>query len=148
MVNIKIILLLLMLPVATAAQKYCIVDPSFKSSVLYSDSVSYQQYEKGFIPLDANKVDSILIFLEGVAQRLERVTFNKFYSMKWKAGLTSITVTMDRQAYGDKYNVILHTETGNNPDFSVPIITSWEANGDTRRNLKKFIEFVRSNQKN
>jgi hypothetical protein len=144
----KILLIILsFLPAVCIAQKYAIVDPELKAPILYADTVGISHLEKGFIPMDALKVDSIITFLEGIAVRMEKVKYNKFYSMEWTAGLTSINVTMDRQAYGDKYNVIVYTKSGNNPEYGIPIITNWEANGDTRRYLKKFIDFVRANRK-
>ena len=139
------LLILIFLGLTLSAQKYALVDRSFKKPILFSDSVTINQVSKGYFPINVKDMDSLFANISYIREQLKGVQRAKFKSYKIKSGNTIIQLTTIPHAYGDAYNILLIT-TANNLNAEYLLSDNQALNKKAVKKLNSFMDFIKKDK--
>jgi hypothetical protein len=142
------LLILILSPLLTNAQKYALLHKNHNQPIIYTDSVSVEQVAQGYFPVEKEKIDTFLANLSYINQIVKDGKAgrrSKFESFELRNGQTTITVERIKAAYGDKYNAVAKTTAG-----EVIAVGSFLQADDTEKkgmkDLKDTIDYITQNQ--
>lgn len=139
------LLIFIFLGLSLSAQKYALVDRSFKKPILFSDSVTINQVSKGYFPINVKDMDSLFANISYIREQLKGVQRAKFKSYKIKSGNTIIQLTTIPHAYGDAYNILLIT-TANNLNAEYLLSNNQALNKKAVKKLNSFMDFIKKDK--
>lgn len=139
------LLIFIFLGLSLSAQKYALVDRSFKKPILFSDSVTINQVSKGYFPINVKDMDSLFANISYIREQLKGVQRAKFKSYKIKSGNTIIQLTTIPHAYGDAYNILLIT-TANNLNAEYLLSDNQALNKKAVKKLNSFMDFIKKDK--
>ncbi len=129
----------------TFAQKWALLDKNRKLPIIYTDSVTAEQLNKGFFPIEKNCVDSFTTTLESIYERLEKNTKSKLDNITFPVCTLMFEMNITHFAYGDRYNILITSNTS-------PFQTKWRIVKDTEPNrvnanrVQQFIKYLKNNR--
>ena len=99
------VIILIVLPQTSFTQRVALLNLNFQSPILYTDSVTIEQVNSGYFPIEEVSIDTFLANLKyiktilGVRQRAKMEYF------ELRAGVTKFKISRVPFAYGDRYKI-------------------------------------------
>lgn len=133
----------MLLSINTFSQQYAIIDRKLKTPLQLADNITKDQMSKGFFAVEKQNIDSLIWILDSLSKRLREVKREKYDEDKWTIGKTVITIKVVKQAFADRLNVSINTDTGNGSDQSFYIVDAKFTNNDNTRYLNRLIKYLK-----
>lgn len=136
--------LLLLTVLNTYSQKWALLDKNRKLPILFTDSVTAEQLNKGFFPIESSCIDTFINKLEELQSRLEKITRSKLDNISYPLCSLTFDMNMTHLSNGDRYDVVLTSNT-------LPLQTKWRIIRDSETNkanahrLEVFIKYLKKN---
>lgn len=104
-----IVLLLMCTPLVTVCQRYALIDRKLKVPILYTDSVTVEQVNKGFFPIENKSIDTLIVNLLYLKDVLDVRQRSKMKSFELRSGNIVIRTNKVPFAYGDRYSSVMES---------------------------------------
>jgi hypothetical protein len=137
-------LLLILITFNSFGQKWALLDRNRKLPILFTDSVTAEQLNQGFFPIEKTCIDTFTLALEELYNRLEKNTKSKLDNITYPVCSVTFDMNITHLAYGDRYNVFIISNT--QPlQTKWKIVTGTEANRINANRLELIIKYLKKN---
>lgn len=126
-----------------AQGKYLIIDRKMKAPAEWSDNFTIEQGNKGYFPIEKEKIDSILTKFTELKQRLSGNGRENYDEFIWKIGNTRFDGKVVKWHYGDRFNIAISTDVGNGYSPSFYIANSTRKNQVSANYIGRLIEYIK-----
>lgn len=134
------LLFLLLLSTTCYGQRFMLVDRKLYEPNLLSDTITMEQIESGYMPIETAYIDSIVSIMGAIMEKLKVNTINNVDAFTWRVGSSLFIVSTTRFAYGDRYHVTLKLD---NIPYSIVVCDRKNRNGPNARYLSKVVGRVK-----
>jgi hypothetical protein len=138
-----IICLVLLISInSKAQQRYAIIDRKLKQPFRFADTITNEQLNNGYFAVEKQNIDTLVVKLQLLKDRLQRVAREHYDEVKWNIGSTQLTIKVVKWYFADRLNVSISTDTGQGYDHSIYIVDAKISNNDNARYLKRLIDYI------
>lgn len=140
--QLLLVLLVLLILTSKAQEKYLIIDRKLKQPLQLSNTITKEQFNKGFFAVEKENADSIISKLQYLSSQLRKVQRYNLDETRWQIGSTALFIKVVKYGFGDRLNVALSTDLGNGNDNKIYIVDAKLTNNDNARYLNKLIKYI------
>ncbi len=140
----NLIFIMLLLTFSSFGQKIALLSENFKRPILYTDSVSVEQVSNGYFAVNVKDFDTLIGSLNYLKNALIGLSRSKMKSWEFRAGNTTLEITSEPFAYGDKYNVVAISSFNDVKTFFT--ITTEKNNKRNSGRIEEMINYIAKNR--
>jgi hypothetical protein len=140
-----LVFLALLFPALSFGQRYALIDPDLKMPIIYTDSVTVEQIDKGFFPIENLSIDSLVANLNYLKEILNVRQRSKLQSFELKSSNVTISVKRVPFAYGDRYKATMNS-ISNGLTAVYNLFNLNISNKKNSQHLDKMLKYFKSNK--
>jgi hypothetical protein len=126
------------------AQKIALLSSNTKKPILYTDSLTVQQIKDGYFPVSSVNFDTLYANLKYVKNMLQERSRSKIESFTLRAGSTTLEISREPHAYGDKYLITAVTIIGTTT-AKLLLTEKNKKNKENYRYISKLMNYIFTN---
>ncbi|WP_132053856.1 hypothetical protein [Pseudocnuella soli] len=128
--------------VSCSAQRFVLIDTKMKLPILYTDSLTADQADKGYFPVQLSAMDSLVANLNYLKELLSLRARAKMESFELHAASTIIKTERVPAAYGDRYNIMARTTVGELQTY-MRLTTAENSNSKNRERIERLLSYLK-----
>jgi hypothetical protein len=139
-----VIAILLLLPCRAFSQKAILIDRGLRYPVSVTDSVTFEQVTKGFMPVYFEDIDSLLEVIDGLRKYIDTGRRNGERVEDIKFGNSHCFTTTIKRGNANKYHIVVGTQV--NKVTTSMVLVSGEMNKRAIQRLTIFSDYLKNNR--